>query len=201
MKKGDNRLMEIFHYIRDYIDNNGYPPTVREIGQEFGIKSTSTVHYYLEKLKDSGMIEDVEPNRKRAITLSNSRNQANYVQLVGNVSAGQGILAVENIEGEYPLPRDMFGNDQLFMLRVDGESMINAGISHGDLVVVHKQSSADLGEIVLIFWEDKATIKRLLQTSPTMILHPENDAMEDIVIPYDQQPIILGKAVGCIKKF
>lgn len=201
MKKGDNRLTEIYNYLRDYVDNNGYPPTVREIADRFDIKSTSTVHYYLEKLKNSGMIDNVSANKKRAITVTSNRTPANYVKLVGNVSAGQGILAVENVEGEFPLPKDMFAGDSLFMLRVDGESMINAGIDNGDMVVVHQQNDANIGEIVLVYWEEKATIKRLSSTRPNLVLHPENDAMDDIVIPPTDNPIILGKVVGCIKKF
>lgn len=201
MKKGDNRLTEIFNYLRDYIDNNGYPPTVREIADEFNIKSTSTVHYYLEKLKNSGMIDNVAANKKRAISMTSTRTPANYVKLVGNVSAGTGILAVENVEGEFPLPKDIFGGDQLFMLRVEGESMINAGIDDGDMVVVHQQNDANIGEIVLVYWEEKATIKRLVSTRPNLVLHPENDAMDDIVIPPSDTPSILGKVVGCIKKF
>lgn len=201
MRKGDNRLTEIYNYLRDYIDNNGYPPTVREIADQFNIKSTSTVHYYLEKLKTSGMIDNVAANKKRAISVMSNRTPANYVKLVGNVSAGTGILAVENVEGEFPLPKDIFAGEELFMLRVEGESMIRAGIDDGDMVVIHKQNAANVGEIVLVYWEEKATIKRLVATHPNLVLHPENDAMNDIVIPHTDSPIILGKVVGCIKKF
>lgn len=201
MRKGDNRLTEIYNYLRDYIDSNGYPPTVREIADQFDIKSTSTVHYYLEKLKTSGMIDNVAANKKRAISVMSNRTPTNYVKLVGNVSAGAGILAVENVEGEFPLPKSIFAGEELFMLRVTGESMIKAGIDDGDMVVVHKQSAANIGEIVLVYWEEKATIKRLVATRPNLVLHPENDAMDDIVIPPTDSPIILGKVVGCIKKF
>lgn len=201
MRKGDNRLTEIYNYLRDYIDNNGYPPTVREIADQFNIKSTSTVHYYLEKLKTSGMIDNVAANKKRAISVMSNRTPANYVKLVGNVSAGTGILAVENVEGEFPLPKDIFAGEELFMLRVEGESMIKAGIDDGDMVVIHKQNAANVGEIVLVYWEEKATIKRLVATHPNLVLHPENDAMDDIVIPHTDSPIISGKVVGCIKKF
>ncbi len=201
MKKGQIRLNEIYGYIQNYIDNYGYPPTVREIATEFSIKSTSTVHYYIEKLKASGLIEGVEPNKKRALSISSNRAQANYVKLVGDVSAGQGILAVENIEGEFPLPRDIFSGEQLFMLRVDGDSMIDAGIHNGDMVVVRKQDDVDIGEIALVFWQEKATIKRLVAKTPNMVLHPENSTMQDIVIAPDECPAILGKVVGCIKRF
>lgn len=200
MKKGDIRLEEIYNYIRDFVDDNGFPPSVREIAEKFNIKSTSTVHYYLEKLRNRGMISQ-DANKKRAFTVLQTRSPSNFVPLVGNVSAGKGILAVENIEGEFPLPRDIFTGNDLFMLRVEGDSMIEAGISDGDYVIVHSQSTADIGEIVVAMWQDKATVKRLRATEPSLILHPENSAMEDIVIDPEDNPSIIGKVVGCIKKF
>ena len=200
MKKGDKRLEEMYEYIQRFIDENSYSPSVREIGARFDIKSTSTVHYYLEKMRASGLISQ-DANKKRAVTLNKPRAKSNYVPLIGNVSAGTGILAVENIEGEFPIPQEMFAGDDLFMLRVEGSSMINAGIANGDTVIVHSQSSAEIGEIVVVFWQDKATIKRLHSTTPSRVLHPENDEMDDIVIPYQDDPVILGKVIGCIKKF
>ena len=200
MKKGDIRLEEIYNYIRDFVDDNGFPPSVREIAEKFNIKSTSTVHYYLEKLRNRGMISQ-DANKKRAFTVLQTRSPSNFVPLVGNVSAGKGILAVENIEGEFPLPRDIFTGNDLFMLRVEGDSMTEAGISDGDYVIVHSQSTADIGEIVVAMWQDKATVKRLRATEPSLVLHPENSAMEDIVIDPEDNPSIIGKVVGCIKKF
>lgn len=200
MKKGDKRLQEIYKYIKDFIDDNGFPPSVREIGAKFSIKSTSTVHYYLEKLRDQGLISQ-DANKKRAFSVTQTRSASNFIPLVGNVSAGKGILAVENIEGEFPLPQDIFTGKDLFMLRVEGESMIEAGISDGDFVIVHSQNSADIGEIVVVLWQDKATIKRLRAMSPNLVLHPENSQMDDIVINPDENPTIIGKVVGCIKKF
>ena len=200
MKKGDKRLAEIYNYIKSFIDDNGFPPSVREIGTTFAIKSTSTVHYYLEKLRDQRLISQ-DANKKRAFTVTQTRSQSNYIPLVGNVSAGQGILAIENIEGEFPLPQDMFMGKDLFMLRVEGESMIEAGISDGDFVIVHSQNSADVNEIVVAFWQDKATVKRLRAIAPNLVLHPENAEMDDIVITPDENPTIIGKVIGCIKKF
>lgn len=200
MKKGDKRLQEIYKYIKDFIDDNGFPPSVREIGAKFSIKSTSTVHYYLEKLRDQGLISQ-DANKKRAFSVTQTRSASNFIPLVGNVSAGNGILAVENIEGEFPLPQDIFTGKDLFMLRVEGESMIEAGISDGDFVIVHSQNSADIGEIAVVLWQDKATIKRLRAMSPNLVLHPENSQMDDIVINPDENPTIIGKVVGCIKKF
>ena len=190
----------MYEYIQRFIDENSYSPSVREIGERFDIKSTSTVHYYLEKMRASGLISQ-DANKKRAVTLNKPRAKSHYVPLIGNVSAGTGILAVENIEGEFPIPQEMFAGEDLFMLRVEGSSMVNAGIANGDTVIVHSQSSAEIGEIVVVFWQDKATIKRLHSTTPSLVLHPENDEMDDIVIPYQDYPVILGKVIGCIKKF
>ena len=200
MKKGDKRLEEIYEYIKNFIDDNSFPPSVREIGEKFSIKSTSTVHYYLEKLREKGLITQ-DANKKRAFSLRQTRSPSNYVPLVGNVSAGKGILAVENIEGEFPLPQDIFMGKDLFMLRVEGDSMIEAGISDGDYVIIHSQSDADIGEIVVVLWQDKATVKRLQAVTPNLVLHPENSEMSDIIISPDENPTILGKVVGCIKKF
>ena len=200
MKKGDIRLQEIYSYIKDFIDDNSFPPSVREISAKFAIKSTSTVHYYLEKLREQGLISQ-DGNKKRAFTVTQTRSPSNYIPLVGNVSAGTGILAVENIEGEFPLPQDMFMGKDLFMLRVEGDSMVEAGIHDGDFVIVHSQNSADLGEIVVALWQDKATVKRLRALSPNLVLHPENSNMEDIVIPPSEYPSIIGRVIGCIRKF
>ncbi|MBQ9707150.1 MAG: transcriptional repressor LexA [Clostridia bacterium] len=200
MKKGDKRLDEIFVYIKNFINDKGYAPSVREIGDHFAIKSPSTVHYYLQKLRSKGMITPHE-NKSRALSITQTRAQANYVPLVGDVSAGKGILAVENIEGEFPIPQDLFLGNDLFMLRIQGDSMINAGIFDGDYVIVQKQASADIGDIVIALWEEKATVKRLAATTPNLVLHPENDTMTDIIITPQDDPIILGKVIGSIKKF
>ena len=201
MKKGDVKLNAIYNFLKEFSALNGFSPSVREIGAKFGIKSTSTVHYYLEKLKQSGVIQQ-EENKKRAVVINgNNRTGANFVPLVGNVSAGKGILAQENIEEEIPLPQSMFTEKDLYLLRVEGQSMINAGIDDGDFVVVRQQNEVDLGEIAVVLWQEKATIKRIAQISPNLVLHPENDSMEDIVITPDESPSIIGKVVGCLKKF
>lgn len=200
MKKGDKRLNEIYEYMQSFIDDNGFPPSVREIGCKFNIKSTSTVHYYIEKLINSGLISQ-DANKKRAVTLTRSRARSNYLPLVGQVSAGKGILAVENIEGEFPVPQDIFDENDLFMLRVEGDSMVNAGIGNGDYVIVHQQNEAEINEIVVVLWQDKATVKRLKSVSPNLVLHPENDEMDDIEIFPEDTPSIIGKVVGCIKKY
>ncbi len=200
MKKGDVRLEEIYNYIKIFVDDNGFPPSVREIGEKFNIKSTSTVHYYLEKLRDRGLITQ-DANKKRAFSVKQTRSPSNFVPLIGNVSAGTGILAVENIEGEFPLPRDIFHGKDLYMLRVEGDSMIEVGIADGDYVVVHSQSDVEIGEIAVVLWQEKATIKRIGATVPNLVLHPENSSMSDIVITPEENPAIIGKVVGCIKRF
>ena len=196
------KLEQLYNFIVEFTNDNNYPPTVREICSNLNFSSTSVAHYYLEKLRKEGKISN-EKNKNRAISLNKSVKNNSKVciaPLVGKVSAGTGILAVEDYEGEISLPKDIYSEDDLFVLRVDGDSMINAGIANGDFVVVKKQSVAEIGEIVLALWQETATIKRLQSTNP-FVLHPENDAMEDIVIDKEENPTILGKVVGCLKKF
>lgn len=200
MKKGETKIENIYNFMQQFVDDNGYPPSFREICQKFDIKSTSTVHYYLNKMRERGLIVQ-ESNKKRAFSLYNGRGEANFVPLVGNVSAGQGILAFEDKQGEFPLPQDLFFGKDLFMLHVEGDSMTDAGIDDGDYVIVRSQSNADIGDIVVAFWQEKATIKRLYATSPNLVLHPENATMQNIVIPPQENPTIIGKVVGCLKKF
>lgn len=199
MKKGDKKIEQIYAYLCKYTAENGYPPTVREVAAECGIKSTSGVHYYFEKMKRSGLIGQ-QQNKKRAVHVE-GRSATNFVPVIGNVSAGKGILAQENREGEFPLPQNLFAGEDLYALRVEGDSMCEAGIDDGDYVIVRRQSSVDIGEIAVVLWEDKATVKRVVQTAPYLVLHPENSAMEDIVITAREFPEILGKVIGCVKKF
>lgn len=201
MRKGEKKLNMIYDYLQNFINENGFPPSIREIAAKFDIKSTSTVHYYLEKMKSRGLIS-LETNKKRAVAI-NRKNQAltNYIPVVGTVSAGPGMLAQENIEGAFPLPQNIFQGDNLFILKVEGESMIKAGISNGDYVVVRKQDQVFLGDIAVVMWHDKATIKRVKRFFPNLVLHPENDTMEDIVIMPDDMPTVIGKVIGNIKRF
>ena len=201
MKKSEQKIKEVYDFIKQFTDENNYPPTVREIGAHIGVKSTATVYYYLEKLRNDGLItQGSNKNRAIGITAQNTVGQVNVLPLVGRISAGTGNLAVENIDGYYPVPKDLFGGDNLFLLRVQGDSMINAGIDDGDLVVVNSQNQAAVGEIVVAAWQDQATVKRLRSTVP-FVLHPENDNMQDIFLTDDQSPSIVGKVVGCLKKF
>lgn len=189
---------KIYNYIVCFSDENGFPPSVRQIAEYFGIKSTSTVAYHLDKLKEAGKISNV-PNQKRALAVSNKQS-ATSVPLVGDVSAGQGILAYQNIEGRYPLPQEFFGADDLFMLRVCGNSMIKVGILDGDYVVVRRTPNADIGEIAVAMWDEVASVKRIVAKQPNLVLHPENDEMEDIIVTPDSNPSILGKVVGVIRR-
>lgn len=201
MKKSQQKINEVYDFIKEFTEENNYPPTVREIGQHIGIKSTATVYYYLEKLREEGLItQGSNKNRAIGITQTSRSAQSNVLPLVGRISAGTGNLALENIEDFYPLPKDLYSGKDLFLLRVQGDSMTNAGIDDGDLVVVNRQQNADIGEIVVALWQDQATVKRLRCLDP-FVLHPENDAMDDIVIDEEDAPAIVGKVVGCLKKF
>ena len=200
MKKGDIKQQQILEFIETFSADNGFPPTVREIAQKFNIKSTSTVAYYLDKLKENGQIA-YEPQKKRAIVVPKTKTACVSVPLVGNVSCGNGLLAVENIEGRFALPPEVFPEDDLFLLRVQGNSMIKAGISDGDFVVVKKQETVEIDEIAVVLWDDVCSVKRITSMSPVLVMHPENDKMEDIVLSPDAFPQIIGKVVGCIKRF
>nr|HPG92827.1 transcriptional repressor LexA [Clostridia bacterium] len=161
MNKIDNKLNDVYEYLKNYIDENSFPPTVREISSALGITSTSTVFYYLEKLQSQGKILRSD-NKNRAITLidetiTNFKN----VPLVGSVCAGNGIFAVENIEGYYPLPSEIC-KGEVFLLKVKGDSMTGAGINENDVIVVRRQNTADNGKIVVALIEDIATVKRLV---------------------------------------
>ena len=156
--------------------------------------------YYLDKLKESGQIV-YEAQKKRAIVVPKPKTACVSVPLVGNVSCGTGLLAVENIEGRFALPSEIFPEEGLFLLRVQGNSMIKIGIADGDLVVVKKQESVELDEIAVVLWDDVCSVKRITSMLPNLVMHPENDQMEDIVLPPDTFPQILGKVIGCIKRF
>ena len=159
------REQEILNLLRQGLIENGYPPTVREICAQTGLRSTATVHAYLERLEKKGYIKKAE-DKPRAISIVN--NDVNYadaveavlVPLVGEVAAGNPILATENIEATIPLPKDMVRDSECFLLRIRGESMIDAGILPGDLVVVRRQNSADNGDIVVAMLQSDATVKR-----------------------------------------
>ena len=193
------KLDEVLEFINRYNDENGFPPTVREICKELGIKSTATVYDYINRLRAMGHLNKAE-NKKRAVTVRNS-GRVN-VPLVGTVTAGQPILATENYEGYYTLPSSEFKGD-LFMLTVRGDSMIEAGILNGDKIVVRKQESAENGDIVVAMFndgvEEGATVKRYFKRDGKIILHPENSALSDFVLDEENGVQILGKVIGLMR--
>lgn len=194
------RQRQILEFIRKEVATKGYPPSVREVGQAVGLSSSSTVHGHLNKLEERGYIRR-DPTKPRAIELLDKaapvRKDVKYVPVVGKVTAGTPILAVENIEDFFPLPRDFANYEEVFMLKVRGESMIGAGILDGDYVVVRSQSHAENGDIVVALLEDEATVKRFYREADHIRLQPENEKMEPIIV---KQCTILGKVVGLFRK-
>ena len=197
MGKIEEKLNLLYEYVSSFSEKFGYPPTVRDICNDLSIKSTATAHYYLEKLKDRGLIEKRD-DKKRAITVSGKKNNSFQVPLIGTVTAGTPIFAVENFEDYYPLPLEFKSEEDVFMLKVQGESMINAGIFDGDKIIVKKQETAKNGDIVVALIDDSATVKRFFKKNGKIVLHPENDYMQDIVLDEVQ---ILGVVTGLTRKF
>lgn len=193
---------EILEYIKKEILNKGYPPTVRDICDAVNLKSTSSVHSHLETLEKNGYIRR-DPTKPRAIEIVDdnfnlSRREFVNVPIVGNVAAGQPILAVENIDNYFPIPTEYMPNSESFMLKVKGESMINAGILDGDIILVQKQNSARNGEIVVALVDDSATVKTFYKEKDYIRLQPENDTMDPIIVPNCE---ILGKVFGVFRFF
>lgn len=196
---------KVYKFIVDYIEKNGFPPSIREICAKLGIKSTATAYDYIAKLKERGLL-DKSPMKKRAISPINKQNSPKRsennkfvsIPIVGTVTAGSPIFAVENLDGYCPLPEEFRGAEDDFALRVSGESMINAGIYDRDLIIVKKCDTADNGSIVVALIDDSATVKRFYKKNGKIVLHPENDAMEDMI--FDDVKI-LGIVKGLIRKF
>jgi repressor LexA len=199
MKNQNSKQMQILQFICDTVEDRGFPPTVREIGNAVNLSSTSTVHGHLERLEKKGFLLK-DPSKPRALEVTQEGRDAlgiksDKIPVVGVVTAGQPILAVEDIDDYFPLPPDLQNEDgDLFMLRVHGTSMINAGILDGDKVIVKKQNTASNGEIVVAMTEDnEATVKRFYKEDGHYRLQPENDTMDPIILGQVQ---ILGKVVG-----
>lgn len=182
----------VFNFIQKFISENGYAPCVREVCAACNIKSTATVFNIINRLKERGMLEKSDVKR-RAIAL---KSKTVSVPLVGTVAAGQPIFAEESYDGYVSLPDNFFAGDDLFMLNVQGTSMIKIGMFDGDKVVVRKQQTANNGEIVVALVDDGATVKRFFKRDGKIILHPENDDMADFVF---DDVTILGKVVGLIR--
>ena len=193
----ENKLIKVMDYIRKFSDENGYTPSVREIGAECNIKSTATVHSYLQKLQDKGFLNKTD-NKKRSVSIAKSSGV--NIPLIGTVTAGQPIFAYENYEDYYTFPAGEFKGENLFMLRVQGTSMIDAGIFDGDKIVVRRQQTAENGEIVVALVEDSATVKRFYKKDGMIVLHPENESLADMIFS-PEKVSILGKVVGLIRNY
>ena len=193
----EEKLTMVMDYIRKFSEENGYTPSVREIAKECGIKSTATVHSYLAKLQDKGYLNKAT-NKKRSVTFGKSSGVS--IPLIGTVTAGQPIFAYENYEDYYTFPVGEFKGEDLFMLRVEGTSMIDAGIMNGDKIIVRRQNTAENGEIVVAMVEDSTTVKRFYRKNGQIILHPENESLSDMVFS-DGEVSILGKVVGLMRNY
>lgn len=207
----NKREKAILKFIEKQIRANSYPPSVREIGKAVGLSSTATVHGYLAKLEEKGYIkkesqkgrtlrllkgilkEEKKPENKEVYT---SREMVD-VPVIGKITAGAPILAVENVTDTFPIPVDFVGNSESFMLTVSGESMIEAGILDGDYILVKRQNTANNGEIVVALIEDEATVKTFYKEKGHIRLQPENSTMDPIIVPNCE---ILGKVAGVFRK-
>ena len=201
----------ILKFIEDQVIKNGYPPSVREIGKAIGLSSTATVHAYLAKLEKQGFIKKEDKKGRtlkvikgtdgQPITRTNKNFYAQRelvdVPVIGKITAGQPILAVENVTDTFPIPIDFVGNSESFMLTVRGESMIEAGILDGDYILVKKQSNANNGEIVVALIDEEATVKTFYKEKDHIRLQPENHTMDPIIVPDCK---ILGKVAGVFRK-
>lgn len=209
MKKVDKKE-ELLNFIKKYVDDNGYPPTVREMCRAIKVNSTSTIAYHLARLEDEGSIKK-NPNKNRALEVvdnfttkfakvitSNDTAGLTSIPMLGVITAGEPILAVENCEEYFMVSPNLFRGDGLFMLTVKGESMINAGIFDGDQIIVRQQTYADNGEIVAALIDGSATVKRFYKEDGHYRLQPENDTMSPIIVDDCQ---IIGKVVGLVRKF
>ena len=212
------REKDILNFIEKQIKEKGYPPSVREIGKSVGLSSTATVHGYLTKLEEKGYIKKENQKGRTLRLLKGTKNESKYnnqidikengknlytnkelveVPVIGKITAGAPILAVENISDTFPIPIDFVGNSESFMLTVSGESMIEAGILDGDYILVKKQNVARNGEIVVALIEDEATVKTFYKEKDHIRLQPENSAMDPIIVKNCE---ILGKVAGVFRK-
>lgn len=200
--KISNKQREILEVIKAEILNKGYPPTVRELCDSCNLKSTSSIHSHLETLEKNGYIRR-DPSKPRAIEIVDDnfnlvRKEVVNVPVVGRVAAGEPLLAVQNVDEYFPIPAEHMPNVQSFMLKVKGESMINAGILDGDTILVMQQDSAKNGDMVVALVEDGATVKTFYKEDGYIRLQPENDNMDPIIVP---NCTILGKVFGVFRFF
>ena len=200
--KISDKQREILEYIKAEILNKGYPPAVREICEAVKLKSTSSVHAHLETLEKNGYIRR-DPTKPRAIEIVDenfnlTRREMVNVPIVGRVAAGEPILAVENIENYFPIPAEFMPNEQTFILQVQGESMVNAGILDGDYILVEQQTTANDGDMVVALVDDSATVKTFYKEDGHYRLQPENDFMDPIIV---SEVMIMGKVIGTFRFF
>lgn len=200
--KISDKQREILEYIKAEILNKGYPPAVREICEAVKLKSTSSVHAHLETLEKNGYIRR-DPTKPRAIEIVDenfnlTRREMVNVPIVGRVAAGEPILAVENIENYFPIPAEFMPNEQTFILQVQGESMVNAGILDGDYILVEQQTTANDGDMVVALVDNSATVKTFYKENGYYRLQPENDFMEPIIV---SDVMIMGKVIGTFRFF
>lgn len=200
--KISDKQREILEYMKEEILSKGYPPSVREICSAVHLKSTSSVHAHLETLEKNGYIRR-DPTKPRAIEIVDdsfnlTRRELVNVPILGDVAAGQPLLAIDNIMGYFPLSPEFVNNKQTFMLHVKGESMINVGIFNGDLLVVEQTSVARNGEIIVALIDDSATVKTFYKEKDHIRLQPENDAMDPIIV---KDVTILGRVIGLYRQF
>ena len=198
--KISKKQKEILEYIKSQILERGFPPAVREICEAVNLKSTSSVHSHLETLEKNGYIRR-DPTKPRAIEILDdsfnlTRREMVNVPIIGQVAAGEPILAQENIENYFPIPTEFMPNNKTFLLKVKGESMINAGILDGDMVLVEQTPSASNGEMVVALVDDGATVKTFYKEEGIFRLQPENDTMDPIIVT---DVTILGKVIGVFR--
>ena len=194
------KQQEILEYIKSQILNKGYPPSVRDICSAVNLKSTSSVHAHLESLEKNGYIRR-DPTKPRTIEIIDdnfnlTRREMVNVPVLGQVAAGEPILAVDNITGYFPIPSEFMPNEETFILTVKGDSMINIGIYNGDQIVVEKCNTAENGEIIVALIDDSATVKRFYKENGHIRLQPENDFMDPIIV---DDCMILGKVIGLMR--
>lgn len=189
---------KVYQFIKNYIEDNGFAPSVRELCQGVGVSSTATAQYHIKKLVNDGKIS-LSGAKNRTITLTDRTDKkAKFIPFVGTVTAGLPILAVENLQGYYPIPDEFRDEEDLFALEIKGDSMVNAGIFHGDKIIVKKTPSCEDGDIIVALIDDLATCKRFYKRDGKIILHPENRKYSDMV--FDDISII-GIVKGLIRKY
>ena len=189
-----NKIEEVYSFFQKFFSENGYAPSVREVCKACEIKSTATAFIYINELAKRGLIDKTD-GKNRAVSIKQS---VVNVPLIGTVAAGQPIFATQNYDGYFAIPSNFFAGEDLFMLNVHGDSMIKIGMLDGDKIIVRKQQTAENGDIIVALVDDSATVKRYFKRDGKIILHPENDEMEDFTF---DNVAILGKVIGLLRNF